>query len=82
MLDMGWERYKVAAEYDGDQHRTSRRQYTRDQQRLRELEDLGWIVIRVIAEDRPEQVVGRVRATCSGTAIATHKTTHTTRRSA
>ena len=62
MLDMGWEQYKVAAEYDGDQHRTSRRQYAHDQQRLRNLEDLGWIVIRVIAEDRPEQVVGRVRA--------------------
>lgn len=26
VLDMGWEKYKVAAEYDGDQHRASRRQ--------------------------------------------------------
>lgn len=61
LLDMGWERYRVAAEYDGDQHRSDRRQYVRDQRRLRKLGDLGWIVIRVIAEDRPEDVVTRVR---------------------
>lgn len=61
LLDMGWERCKVAAEYDGDQHRTDRRQYARDQWRIRKLEALGWIVIRVIAEDKPEDVVRRVR---------------------
>ncbi|MGO9925952.1 MAG: DUF559 domain-containing protein [Mycobacterium sp.] len=61
VLDMGWERYKVAVEYDGDQHRTDRRRYVRDQQRLRKLERLGWIVVRVIAEDKPEDVVTRVR---------------------
>lgn len=62
VLDMGWEKYKVAAEYDGDQHRADRRQYVRDQWRLRKLEGLGWIVIRVIAEDKREDVVRRVRA--------------------
>ncbi len=61
VLDMGWERYKVAVEYDGDHHRTNRRQYARDQWRLRKLEELGWIVIRVIAEDNPRDVVTRVR---------------------
>ncbi len=61
VLDMGWEQYKVAAEYDGDQHRTSRRQYVRDIGRLKALEERGWIVIRVIAEDRPGDVVHRVR---------------------
>jgi hypothetical protein len=61
MLDMGWEEFKVAAEYDGDQHRTSRRQYRRDQWRLRRLEECGWIVIRVIAEDRPDDIVRRAR---------------------
>ncbi|ORA18580.1 DUF559 domain-containing protein [Mycobacterium arosiense] len=60
-LDMGWEEYKVAAEYDGDHHRTNRRQYARDQRRLRTLDDLGWTVIRVIADDKPDDVVGRVR---------------------
>jgi hypothetical protein len=60
MLDMGWEEYMVAAEYDGDQHRTDRRQYVKDQRRLRKLQHMGWIVIRVIAEDNPEDVVKRV----------------------
>jgi len=61
MLDMGWEGCKVALEYDGDQHRTSRRQYVRDLRRLKALEDCGWVVIRVIAEDRPDEVIRRVR---------------------
>ncbi|MGD1173738.1 endonuclease domain-containing protein [Mycobacterium seoulense] len=61
VLDMGWEEYQVAVEYDGDHHRTNRRQYARDQDRLRRVEDLGWVVVRVIAEDKPEEVVRRVR---------------------
>lgn len=60
-VDMGWELYKVAVEYDGDHHRANRRQYARDQGRLRKLEQLGWVVIRVIAEDKPDDVVQRVR---------------------
>lgn len=59
-LDMGWDRYRVAAEYDGDQHRTHRQQYVQDQRRQRRLESLGWINIRVISEDSPAEVVGRV----------------------
>ncbi|MGV7698273.1 hypothetical protein PJM27_21755 [Mycobacterium kansasii] len=61
MLDMGWGKYQVAAEYDGDQHRTDRRRYAHDQRRLRTLAQLGWLVIRVIAEDRSEEVIARVR---------------------
>jgi hypothetical protein len=61
VLDMGWEKYKVAIEYDGDHHRSNRRQYVRDQQRLRKLEAMGWIIIRVIAEDAPEDIARRVR---------------------
>lgn len=61
LLDMGWERFKVAVEYDGDQHRTMRRQYVRDLRRLSALQDCGWIVIRVIVEDRPETVIGKIR---------------------
>lgn len=62
VLDMGWEKYMVAAEYDGDQHRSDRGRYVKDQRRLRKLAELGWIVIRVIAEDNPDDVVNRVRA--------------------
>jgi very-short-patch-repair endonuclease len=52
----------IAVEYDGDQHRTDRWQYVKDIRRTAELERLGWIVIRVVAEDRPREVVRRVRA--------------------
>ncbi|CDO06839.1 hypothetical protein BN977_01633 [Mycolicibacterium cosmeticum] len=61
-LDMGWPEVMVAVEYDGDQHRTDRWQYVKDIRRIAELERLGWIVIRVVAEDRPREVVRRVRA--------------------
>ncbi len=62
-LDVGWEQWKVAVEYDGDHHRSDRGQYVKDQGRLRKLEAMGWIVIGVIAEDRSDDVVRRVRAT-------------------
>ncbi|MCV7153014.1 hypothetical protein [Mycolicibacterium pyrenivorans] len=61
-LDMGWRRYGVAVEYDGDHHRKDRRQYVKDIARLRMLGEAGWIVIRVIAEDEPEQWLARVEA--------------------
>ncbi len=61
-LDMGWEDIKVAVEYDGDQHRSSRYQYVKDIRRLEMLEQrYGWIVVRVVAEDHPADVVHRVR---------------------
>ena len=59
-LDMGWRDFMVAVEYDGDHHRKDRKQYVKDIARLRMLEALGWIVIRVIAEDRPEEWLARV----------------------
>jgi len=59
---MGWEDVKVAAEYDGEQHRSDGWQYTWDIRRSEMLERLGWIVIRVVAGDGPADVVRRVRA--------------------
>lgn len=61
-LDLGWDEAMVAVEYDGDQHRTDRRQYVKDVRRLERLERMGWIVVRVVAEDHPVDVVRRVRA--------------------
>ena len=49
----------VAVEYDGDQHRADRRQYVKDISRLAKLADLSWIVIRVAAEHRRDDIVGR-----------------------
>jgi very-short-patch-repair endonuclease len=61
-LDMCWEDVKVAVEYDGEQHRSDRRQYTWDVRRREIVERLGWIVIRVVAGDKPADIVRRVRA--------------------
>jgi hypothetical protein len=56
-------RYKVLVEYDGDQHRTSRRQYVRDVRRLEDLAHAGWLVVHVLKEaldHDPADVVRRV----------------------
>jgi hypothetical protein len=60
-LDMGYRDIKLAFEYDGDQHRSDRRQYVKDIRRIPMVERRGWEVIRVIAEDRPAQVLLRAR---------------------
>jgi very-short-patch-repair endonuclease len=63
VVDMGWEAVKVAVEYEGDHHRTDRRQFNRDIARLDALStELGWIVIRVTAEDVPGGILRRVAA--------------------
>jgi hypothetical protein len=59
-LDMGWEEFMVAAEYDGDYHRTDRKRYAWDIKRQRKVERLGWIDIRVINEDREDDIIARV----------------------
>jgi hypothetical protein len=59
-LDMGWPEIKVAVEYDGDQHRTDRAQYIKDIRRSEFVDGLGWLNIRVVAEDRRDRVIGRV----------------------
>ncbi|KZS84917.1 hypothetical protein B4U45_17315 [Mycobacterium persicum] len=61
-LDLGWEDYMVAVEYDGDHHQRDRQQYVKDIRRVELLEQLGWIIIRVVAEDRPADILRRVRA--------------------
>jgi len=60
-LDMGWEEPMVALEYDGDHHRTDRRQYVKDIRRAEMVDRLGWQVIKVINEDRANDVIGRAR---------------------
>jgi hypothetical protein len=60
-LDMGWPELMVAVEYDGDHHRVERFQYVKDIRRLEALERMGWLIIRVVVEDRPADIVRRVR---------------------
>jgi hypothetical protein len=65
-VDMGWRQYRVAAEYDGDHHRKDRRTYVKDQRRARRIAALGWSVVRVIAEDRRDDIIKRVDAALAG----------------
>jgi hypothetical protein len=62
VLDMGWEQLKLAVEYDGDHHRTDRRQFNKDIRRAEALTELGWIDVRVTAEDTEGGVIARVSA--------------------
>lgn len=62
--DLGWERWRVVAEYDGAHHRSGR-QLTLDVDRYEALEQLGWTVVRVTGThlaQRPERVVARMAA--------------------
>ena len=61
-VDMGWEDLMIAVEYDGKQHQTDRDRYVRDQRRVRRICRRGWLHIKVIAEDRPFEIIERVRA--------------------
>jgi very-short-patch-repair endonuclease len=62
VLDMGWEDIKLAVEYDGDHHWTDRRQFNKDIRRAEALTELGWIDVRVTAEDAEGGVIRRVKA--------------------
>jgi hypothetical protein len=59
-LDMGWDDVMIAVEYDGEQHRTETVQYRWDVKRLRKIHELGWLHVKVIAGDRPTDVLERV----------------------
>lgn len=52
--DLAYPQWKIAVEYEGDGHRVDRAQWRRDIQRQRDLEDAGWIVIRVTELDLRE----------------------------
>lgn len=63
-VDMLYPRHRVAIEYDGDQHRTDQAQWRDDIRRRRRLEELGWTVVVVVADDvlhDPAGLISRVR---------------------
>jgi hypothetical protein len=62
VLDMGWEHIKLAVEYEGDHHRTNRRRFNKDIQRAETIAQLGWIDVRVTADDIDGGVIARVSA--------------------
>ncbi len=72
-LDMGWPELMIAAEYDGEQHRTDRTQYVGDVRRSEHLA-MEWRRVRILAGDRKAAVFRRLeaaglRATCEPPAI-------------
>ena len=62
-VDLAYPQWKIAIEYEGDGHRVDKDQWRRDIQRQRELEDRGWIVIRITQADLrlPLEFLGRLR---------------------
>lgn len=60
-LDMGWRDLMLAVEYDGDHHRTDRERFAYEIERADDLREIGWLVIRVAARNRPAEVLHRVR---------------------
>jgi hypothetical protein len=63
IVDMGWEEIKLALEYEGDHHRTNRHVFNKDIARHEAMTtDLGWIAIRVTAEDTPGGILRRIEA--------------------
>ena len=59
-LDMGWEELMLAAEYDGEQHRTDPIQYAYDVQRSEDLQELGWTRVRAVKQNRPADILRRM----------------------
>ncbi|BDB40270.1 MULTISPECIES: hypothetical protein [Mycobacterium] len=60
-IDVGWEEYKVGVEYEGVHHQTVRGRYVYDIQRLEMIERQGWLIVRVVAEERRVGIIARVR---------------------
>jgi very-short-patch-repair endonuclease len=62
--DLSYPAARLAIEYEGDHHRTDRRQWRSDKRRRRLLEDAGWLVIEVTADDvfrHADELIARVR---------------------
>jgi very-short-patch-repair endonuclease len=63
-VDLLYRRWRVAVEYDGDQHRSSTIQYERDMERREALQRAAWRVVYVRSRGlfrRQDHTVERVR---------------------
>lgn len=73
-LDMGREDIKVAVEYEGEHHQSSRYHYARDIRRHEKVAHrYGWIVVRVINEDHPKRYSPGTRGTRFASVTALRK---------
>lgn len=62
VLDMGWEDIKVAADYEGDHHRTDPVRFNMDIRRHEAVTEIGWIDVRVTAQDSRGGIIRRIGA--------------------
>ncbi|MDT5351347.1 MAG: hypothetical protein QOH91_4634 [Mycobacterium sp.] len=72
-LDFAWPELRVAAEYDGVDWHSGPDAFLRDRQRSAALQDLGWVVVPIVAEDvryRPVELVRRLEARLERAAAA------------
>ncbi len=60
--DFVWRAARLVVEYEGDIHRTDRRQWLMDVARTQLLEDLGWRVLRITARDLSTPELARAMA--------------------
>ncbi|MFH5207265.1 hypothetical protein ACHIPZ_03380 [Antrihabitans sp. NCIMB 15449] len=62
--DLGWRRWQVLVEYEGDGHWSDPRQKQRDLERYPRLEELGWRIVRVGSAllSRREELIRRISA--------------------
>lgn len=60
---MAFPRERIVLEYEGDGHRVDRQTWTCDIHRREDVEDLGWRMIRVTADDLrfPSALLARIR---------------------
>jgi hypothetical protein len=64
-LDFAWPEYAVAAEYDGVAWHSGPDAFFRDRRRYSALQDLGWVIVSIVAEDvryRPWELVRRIES--------------------
>ncbi len=62
-LDFAWPEHLVAAEYDGLDWHSGADAFLRDRRRWSALQELGWLIVPIIAEDvryRPRELVRRL----------------------
>jgi very-short-patch-repair endonuclease len=62
-LDFAWPERRVALEYDGVAWHSGAEAFFRDRRRYATLQELGWVVVSIVAEDvrcRPSEIVRRV----------------------
>jgi len=59
-VDLGWDKPKIGLEYEGAHHQLDRGQHVRDIGRYDMLEELGWLIIRIVKEHSRAYILRRV----------------------